>query len=101
MTSVQSYTVGTIHRAGRKSQLTHLAGDEEESGHVVPREVGLEAAAHLARHVLADVLAQQRLNVLQGGGAKTEDNQPRRSTAQWADQCCIADSDRMAHRVGV
>ena len=45
-------------------QRAYLARDEEESGDVVSGEGGVEAPAHLAGHVLSDIFAQQRLNVL-------------------------------------
>lgn len=42
----------------------HLAVDEEQPGNGVPGQGCVGAATHLAGHVLHDVLAQQRLDVL-------------------------------------
>lgn len=48
----------------KNPERAYLARDEEESGDVVSGEGGVEAPAHLAGHVLSDIFAQQRLNVL-------------------------------------
>lgn len=42
----------------------HLAVHEEEPRHRIPGESCVGAAAHLARHVLHDILPQKRLDVL-------------------------------------
>lgn len=62
-----------------RTAVSYLAGDKEEARDVVPREVRLEAAAHLARHVLADILAQQRLDVLSRAGKTRQ----RKGTETW------------------
>lgn len=48
----------------KEEEETNLARDEEKSGHVVSGERGVEASAHLACHVLSDILAEQRFDVL-------------------------------------
>lgn len=42
----------------------HLTVDEEESRDRIPGKSGVGATAHLARHVLHDILPQKRLDVL-------------------------------------